>query len=239
MPNYLPGENPFISEHANTNNIGIPAVPPIAKDAKITLTGITQSNDYEPVNINENIVQEPAPKVNIKEKEAAISPPIAVEKNRTTTNSRRLSKDMLSIDDEVLKAVANKDKVAKILSQETAQQLFEDYKKQLQATNKNVIYAQFCMMHVEVLPPDEVHIISPSALTDTYAKEERTRLIDFYRTEAQMIVRITMEIQEDEATIALQNSNAVMSKSEIFEAMAAKNPSLAKLKDTLGMQIEY
>ena len=94
------------------------------------------------------------------------------------------------------------------------------------------------MMRIEVLPPDEVKVISPSVLTDTYARDQRTALIDYYRAETKMIVRITMEIQEDENVIAAQK-NTVLSKSEMFEVMASKNPNLAKLKDGLGMQIEY
>jgi len=94
------------------------------------------------------------------------------------------------------------------------------------------------MMRVEVRPPDEVRLISPSELTDTYAKDQRTLLIDFYREQTRIIVRITTEVQEDEAIKAAQN-NIVLSKSEIYEVMAQKNPNLAKLKDGLGMNIEY
>jgi hypothetical protein len=53
-----------------------------------------------------------------------------------------------------------------------------------------------------------------------------------------MIVRITTAIIEDEAVKAAQNT-VVLSKSEMYEAMARKNPNLAALKDGLGMQIEY
>jgi len=139
---------------------------------------------------------------------------------------------------EITRATANQDKEQKILSKETADQLFEKYKQQLQAANKNVIYAQFTMMRVDVLPPDELRIISPSELTDTYAKEQRTSLIDFYRAETKMIVRITTEIQEDESVKAEQNKT-VLSKSEMYEAMAQKNPQLTRLKEGLGMSIEY
>lgn len=83
--------------------------------------------------------------------------------------------DLLSdIKNEVTKAAANQDKEQKILTLEVAEQLFEQYKQQLQATSKNVIHAQFSMMRLEVRPPDELRIISPSELTDTYAKEQRT-----------------------------------------------------------------
>jgi len=227
----------------NTSRVAIPSAPTVEQGSKSTLVKIKQLNDYEQVKSIENVAQEPpAPKFD-REKQVTSAPvPAEMPEACVTppaTNSRRLSKGMSSIDEDVIKAAANQDKVEKLLSLETAQGLFDEYKKQLQAANKNVIYAQFCMMRVEVLPPDEVHIISPSQLTDTYAKEQRNHLIDFYRTKANMIVRITMEIQEDEEAKALQNSNAVMSKSEIFEAMAQKNPSLTKLKDSLGMQIEY
>jgi DNA polymerase-3 subunit gamma/tau len=154
-------------------------------------------------------------------------------------NNRRLRMNLLDdIALEVTKATANQNAEQKILTKEIADQLFEQYKQQLQAASKNVIYAQFSMMRIEVYPPDELRIISPSELTDTYAKEQRTSLIDYYRSETQMVVRITTEIQEDEAVKAQQNVT-VLSKSEMFEVMAQKNPHLGHLKDSLGMSIEY
>lgn len=53
-----------------------------------------------------------------------------------------------------------------------------------------------------------------------------------------MIVRITTEIQEDENTRA-QQQTTVLSKSETFDVMAQENPQLARLKEGLGMSIEY
>ena len=207
----------------------------IADDAPISL--------YELVESVNNVVKEPDPLPVIKEKEVVVSSPIREEKPRSsapasTGNGRRLSKGLLSIDDEVIRAATNKDKVEKVLTQEMAEALFEAYKKQLQAADKAAIYAQFSMMRIEVLPPDQINIICPSQLTDMYAREQRNVLIDFCSKETQMVVRITTEIQEDEAVTAAQN-NVVLSKSEIFDVMANKNPSLAKLKDALGMQIEY
>ncbi len=152
---------------------------------------------------------------------------------------KRLSMDMLEdIDTEVAKAAANKDKEKKVLTAEVAVQLFEAYKTKLQAANKTVLHSQFCMMRVDVYPPDEVRLISPSTFTDGYAKDQKTPLIDYYRAETGMIVRITTEVQEDENVKAAQNIT-VLSKSEMFEAMATKNPNLAALKDGLGMTIEY
>ncbi len=142
------------------------------------------------------------------------------------------------LDTEVAKAAANQNQEKKVLTVEMANQLFEAYKTRLQATNKTVLHSQFNMMRVEVHPPDEVRLISPSAFTDGYAKDQKTPLIDYYRAETGMIVRITTEVQEDENIKAAQNIT-VLSKSEMFEAMATKNPNLAALKDGLGMTIEY
>ncbi|MCD6013119.1 MAG: polymerase subunit gamma/tau [Flavipsychrobacter sp.] len=151
---------------------------------------------------------------------------------------RRLSKDMLSDMDERMNREAGKETEQKELTEELANQLFEQYKQQLKAADKNVIYAQFCMMRIEVLPPDEVKLISPTELTDTYAREQRNQLLDFYRAETKINVRVTTDIQEDEATKNAPKT-VVLSKSEVFDVMVQKNPSLGKLKDGLGMSIEY
>jgi len=211
--------------------------------------------NYTPVTAKEQVVQEPEPRP-VQQKYAPTPPPQSVQEvtpvasapqpvpqapPRATPppSNRRLSMNMLSgIDEAVNTATANQSNVQKILAEDLAIELFEQFKRNIQAANKAALYAQMSMMRIEVLPPDEVKIISPSVLTDTYARDQRTALIDFYRAETKMIVRITMEIQEDENVIAAQK-NTVLSKSEMFDVMAEKNPNLAKLKDGLNMQIEY
>ncbi len=178
----------------------------------------------------------PNPAASVPQPAAAPVPPPAA---RPAGSRGRLSMDLLSdLDSEVTKATANQNQEQKILTKEAAHNIFDQYKALLQATSKNVIHAQFSMMKLEVYPPDELRIISPSELTDTYAKEQRTALIDYFIAEAKMIVRITTGIQEDEATKAEQ-SKGVLSKSEMFEVMAQKNPQLARLKEGLSMNIEY
>ncbi len=218
------------------------AVETVVAPEKKTLINNEQVADYEHVDPVISVVEEPEPQPVVKEKEVVASAPIVEEKPRPAValagNGRRLSKGLSSIDDDIIKAASNKEKVEKVLTLEMAEGLFETYKKQLQAADKAAIYAQFSMMRMEVLPPDQINIICPSQLTEMYAKEQRNVLIDFCSSETQMVVRITTEIQEDEAVKAAQN-NVVLSKSEIFDVMASKNPSLGKLKDVLGMQIEY
>ena len=212
-----------------------------------------QEANYTPATAKEQVVQEPEPQPVVQQYTPAAPPapevkPVGAPPQQTSSapqrtapapSSRRLSMNMLSgIDEAVNTATANQSNVQKVLAEDVAIELFEQFKRNVQASDKAALYAQMSMMRIEVLPPDEVKVISPSVLTDTYARDQRTALIDYYRAETKMIVRITMEIQEDENVIAAQK-NTVLSKSEMFEVMASKNPNLAKLKDGLGMQIEY
>lgn len=201
-----------------------------------------KSGVYEPVAPKEQTLPEPKPQPQQKEQTAPTpeikQPTASYQPPAPAPGSRRLSMSLLTdIDDAVSNAAASQQE-KKELSLAVALPLFEQYKKNLLDNSKTAIYSQFCLMRVEVLPPDEVRIISPTEFTDTYAREQRTSLIDFYRAETNMIVRITTEIQEDEAVKNAQIVK-VLSKSEMYEEMARKNPNLAKLKEGLGMQIEY
>ncbi len=222
-----------VKKNSNSINNASAQVP---KDELITLNKATKSTDYQQSNINEqkNQVAPAKPEVTPQ--------PVPVTTSINTpipANNRRLSKNILDdIDKKVIDATANKDRQQQALTVELADGLFEKYKQQLQAAGKNVIYSQFSMMRIEVLPPDEIRLISPSDLTDTYAKEQRTLLLDFYREETKIMVRITTEVKEDESVIASQNT-VVLSKSEMFDVMAQKNPSLGRLKDALNLSIEY
>ena len=145
---------------------------------------------------------------------------------------------MVDVEEAVTKRAGNPAAENKTLTIEAGDHIFELYKKKLQAADKAAVYAQFTMMRLTVLPPDEVRITSPSELTNMYAREQRSDLLDFYEKETGMVVRITTEVVEDEDIKASQKV-VVLSKSEMFDAMASKNPALGKLKDGLGMQIEY
>ena len=234
-------------EKKNADNVLIPVAnspqPAVSSSPQQMVNNpkpVVNNAQYPVNNTVEKVVEEAAPKP-IQQPVTAQQAPSAPPKPASATRelSKKLSMNMLQdIESEVARATANPDNEQKIISEERALQLFEAYKKKLQSEDKSVLYAQFSMMRIDVYPPDEVRLVSPSELTDTYARDQRTMLTDFYRAEMGMIVRITTTIEEDEAVKAAQN-NVVLSKSEMYEAMARKNPNLAALKDTLGMQIEY
>ncbi len=168
-------------------------------------------------------------------------------KNFTDTNrptnpkpntTRRVSLNLLGdIDSAAAKAAENVVIRPTKLAQEDALKIFEEYKEELAKANKGVLHSQFCLMSLEMMSDDEVRLISPSELTNTYAIDQRTLLIEFFSNKANMNIRITTETRID--TEALANKPKVMSRSEIFEFMANKNPALSKLKEVLNMQIEF
>lgn len=150
---------------------------------------------------------------------------------------RKVSMGLLNNLDSEISAAAGRQQGPVVIEFEAALAVFEAFKDQLKAADKTMLYAQFNLVKFEVHPPDEIRIITPSELTDTYIKELRNQIIDFYYTTARMKVRLTTVIVEEKVTE--DEGTRVLSKSEMFEAMAAVNPNLAKLRAGLGLQIEY
>jgi hypothetical protein len=152
--------------------------------------------------------------------------------------SRKVSMNLLGGLDEAIHEATNALAAGpRVIDPVKAIETFEAYKQELQRAGKGVLVSQFAMMKIEVLPPDEVHIVSPHELTDQYAREQRNTMIDYFANALGMTVRITNEIREDASLMPLENK--VLSRSEIYDAMVANNPNLARLRDGLGLQIEY
>ncbi len=188
-----------------------------------------------------NINSTPQINNNIKHNEpvaTTIVPVQLVNIPAAVPSGRRLSLNMLTDLDTIVNQT-NTIKVAekKEFTPEIGIEIFEKYKQKLHNEGKTMLYSQFCQMRIEVLPPDEVRLITTNELTETYAKDQRSSLIDFYNDETQMQVRITTVIIEDKNE--LESKVTVLSKTEIFAEMIKKNPQILRLKDTLNLQIEY
>jgi DNA polymerase-3 subunit gamma/tau len=189
---------------------------------------------------------ETPPQLSIPPSHTAIPPAAGLSQLTKSSNagaqappaSRKVSMNLLGgLDEAISEATAALASGPRVIDPIKAAETFEAYKQELHKADKGVLMSQFAMMKIEVLPPDEVRIISPHLLTDTYAKEQRNTLIDFFCKTLGMTVRITNEIREDESF--LPEENKVLSRSEIFDVMVATNPNLARLRDGLGLQIEY
>ena len=170
----------------------------------------------------------------------ALHTPLSPSAPRTSPPSsgggKRLSMSLLDDMDDMLDKIETR---TTPLTLDECNQLFEEYKQYLLSESKGTVHAQFMQMKLEFYPPDEIKIVSPVQLADMYAKESRSALLDYYRDKTKILVRITTELREDDAAKAEQRKNTVLSKQEMYEAMAMKNPYVARLKESLNMQIEY
>jgi len=225
----------------NSDTIGIPAAVPLPQAAPAP-TPIAVG--YEaPSGIQERVA-EPEPAI------AKVAPPAAAPEvptnnparssyNTPTGNAgKRISKGLIDgLDDEIkaLEATVNEKRE---LNQLMVSQLWEQFRQSIKDMNRSALYAQLLFMNVEVAPPDEIRIICPTDFTHTYAREQRNVLIDYFREKTGVGVRITTEVREDKS-VAQEQQVTVLSKQEVFDAMAQRNPQLARLRDGLNLQVEF
>jgi DNA polymerase III subunit gamma/tau len=174
---------------------------------------------------------------------APASVPVPAPQQATEPKSqaapKKFSKSvLLNLDEAVKQASQQTNTGQRILTQEDVDGVFEAFKKNMQQTGQSINFAQFSIMRTELVPPDEVRIISPSEFTENYAKAERNLLIDFFKSTQDINIRITtVVIPNDDA--AANEPQKPMTRNEIFEDMANQNPNLARLKEALNLQIEY
>lgn len=152
--------------------------------------------------------------------------------------ARRISKNLLDDLDTLSSQPLPHMMPKKELTAEQVHEVYEQFKKQVQAEQQSMLHVQLSMARPELLPPDEVRFICPTDMSEEYAKNERNRMIDYFRAHTGVMVRITTELRIDEALQA-QTQVRVLSKPEMYEVMARKNGNLALLKDGLNLQIEY
>lgn len=176
------------------------------------------------------------PPVMVSPPNHASTPPAPRPNTPSAPNSKRLSMSLLDDMDDMLDKIETR---TTPLTLDECNELFEEYKRYLLSESKGTVHAQFMQMKLEFYPPDEIKIVSPVQLADMYAKESRSALLDYYRDKTKLLVRITTDLREDDAAKAEQRKNTVLTKTEMYEAMAIKNPFVARLKESLNMQIEY
>ncbi|HEY1030609.1 MAG TPA: DNA polymerase III subunit gamma/tau [Flavipsychrobacter sp.] len=199
--------------------VSAPAPPPVA-DAPVT-----------PPQAASPVPQPPRPEMPKYEPKAPLGNDGAPVKHRISKNLMDLDAALADIDN-----IAEQEKAE--LTDEMVARIWEEHREMVRGQNKSMLYAQLLQMKLEVLPPDEIRIICPTDLTNTYAMDYRNTLIDYFRKASGVMIRITTKIVEDSA-VAAQQQTTVLSKQEIFDAMVQKNPHLGSLKDALNLQVEY
>ncbi|MCB0698886.1 MAG: hypothetical protein KDC11_03525, partial [Chitinophagaceae bacterium] len=236
---YLLQATQLEAEKKNTGNVVAPPTPQ-PKPAHPAVNKQPQVQQPEPVPQNEPVKKQ-EPEAATVPKATQSTPayqPAKKPENNGNGRARRISSSLLDEIDEAVNNAADMQVEQKELTQEVVSVTYESYKKTVLEANKMMLYAQLDIMTAEYHAPDEVRIISPTDLTDTYAKDNRNDILDYFREQTGCMVRVTTEVRIDE-TIEAEQKERILSKPEIFEEMIKKNPKLAALRDALGLQIDY
>lgn len=162
-----------------------------------------------------------------------VEPP---KKQSQTAPSRAISANLLDdLDEPEIEGAIDTTPLS--LCQEEVDTTYEAYRLRARQENKGVVLAQLALITPKCIPPDEVRLIAKTQMAESWSQSVRNDLLDFFRARTKIIVRITSEVKEDETLEA--GRPAVLSKNDVFELLAKKNPLLSKLKDGLNLQIEY
>ncbi len=246
-----------VGEKKNSSSVAIPSAAP--KQTSPSVSNTTAQPSPQPAVKPEPQVEEkveeqkevyqgaPAPQQepaqqavqSVAPKPTAQSMPAPSKPKQGIGKARRIRKDLMDeIDNEINNAANYVAEEAKELTQAWVDELFATYTQQAKDGNKSMLYAQLLLMAPEVKPPDEICIVVPTDLTNTYALNERDPLLEFFREKTGLLIRITTEIRLDE-NIEEKQQKKVLSKNEVLEAMVRKNPNLGKLISNLNLHIDF
>jgi predicted ribosome quality control (RQC) complex YloA/Tae2 family protein len=123
----------------------------------------------------------------------------------------------------------------KDLDQEKLDELMQQYMDQVKAEKKYTQHGQFLLMKAQLVEEGTINLLSPTSITDAYAQSHRTELQEFIKEATGLLMRITTSFTETEP----EHKEKTLTRTEIFNEMAAKNPSLLHLRDGMKMSIEY
>ena len=154
-------------------------------------------------------------------------------------NTKKVSLNVLSqLETQLSNPIVEEETIIAPITEEEGKAAFEQYKQSIAADNQNqTLFQQLLIMELQVLPPDELHLICPVELNEEYAKNQRGQMIQFMQELLKRPVRVTTSYTPNPELLAKQPK--ALSKQELFDKMSEKNPDLQLFKDTLGLQIEY
>jgi DNA polymerase-3 subunit gamma/tau len=154
-------------------------------------------------------------------------------------NAKKVSLNVLSqLETQLSNPIVEEETTIAPITEEEGKAAFEQYKQSIAADNQNLtLFQQLLIMELQVLPPDELHLVCPVELNEEYAKNQRGQMIQFMQELLKRPVRVTTSYKPNPELLAKQPK--ALSKQELFDKMSEKNPDLQLFKDTLGLQIEY
>lgn len=168
-------------------------------------------------------------------REATAPRPAASAPGRSRPARPKISLDILS--DLQARNETPGQKQKKALSQELAEQLFNDFKAGLRQTNL-ILAEQMTMATVHFAAEDELHLFSSSEINLAYAKNAAKPFRTYVRKQTGLgTLRVVVRLDPNaEKTVP---TGKVKSKQDIFEELMERNPVLKMLKQDLNLTVEY
>lgn len=227
------------SIHAET--APVPSSNVVEKETTIINTSIEPTIVVEKEPLKHTMAEEP--KIAIEE---AVVNTIAAENTTErkgifgqNKNAKKVSLNVLSqLETQLSNPIVEEETTIAPITEDEGKAAFEQYKQSIAADNQNqTLFQQLLIMELQVLPPDELHLVCPVELNEEYAKNQRGQMIQFMQELLKRPVRVTTSYKPNPELLAKQPK--ALSKQELFDKMSEKNPDLQLFKDTLGLQIEY
>ncbi len=227
------------SIHAET--APVPSSNVVEKETTIINTSIEPTIVVEKEPLKHTMAEEPKSAI-----EEAVVNTIAAENTTErkgifgqNKNAKKVSLNVLSqLETQLSNPIVEEETTIAPITEEEGKAAFEQYKQSIAADNQNqTLFQQLLIMELQVLPPDELHLVCPVELNEEYAKNQRGQMIQFMQELLKRPVRVTTSYKPNPELLAKQPK--ALSKQELFDKMSEKNPDLQLFKDTLGLQIEY
>lgn len=125
------------------------------------------------------------------------------------------------------------------LNQEAAEQLFAEFKDYVRQELKQLpLAAQLDMMSINCISHHELQVVCVSDMNMIYAQNQREPFMDFGKKKTR-IPDLRVMVYQDTSARKEVLKDRVLTKLEIYELMAAQNPALKLLRESLNLQVEF
>lgn len=201
----------------------LPQQVPPKKEAE-QVPNYNSKNEEFPLRKTEEVKQE---SVEVPEQSTALGPP----------KSKKLGNLLADIQHEVEED--NKEEAVVLMTQELAEQLFEDFKNELRPFAQELpAVAQLEMVHIKCFSGEELQLICNSEINNSYGQNKSSDFREFcYKKIGIKNLKITTFF--DETAVPKEPQIKTLNKMEIFDLMAEENENLLKFKNELHLNIEY
>lgn len=208
--------------------VAMPTAEPVRPQPEVPSAGMVSEPTFPP---------EPKPLAE-QPRSASMSLPTPAQRPAGNGASRRISSNLLGQITHEINNAQQVQEAKKELNQQMGDEHYEAFKQRTLAENKMMVYAQLKMIAVEVHPENEVRLVCGEVLTETYARNQQNEILDYFREQTGINVRVTTEVRIDPNKVE-ETNNKVLSRPEIFDEMARRNPALLEMRDRLGMQLDF